>query len=85
MTTRLYWQDSHLTSFTAGVAESFSADGRTVVVLDQTAFYPTGGGQPHDTGSINGVSVIEVSIDDQDRILHHLAAEATFLPGDTVE
>ncbi|TFD99836.1 alanyl-tRNA editing protein [Jeotgalibacillus salarius] len=35
-------------------------EGRNYVVLDQTAFYPTGGGQPHDTGHLNGVPVFDV-------------------------
>lgn len=46
VTELLYLSDSYLQAFEATVVE---ADGATVV-LDQTAFYPTGGGQPHDTG-----------------------------------
>jgi alanyl-tRNA synthetase len=51
MTERLYYQNSFLFNFTAeaaGVREL--ADGRHALVLDATAFYPTGGGQPCDTG-----------------------------------
>ena len=46
MTELLYLEDSYATEFTAKVIK---ADG-TEVVLDRTLFYPTGGGQPHDTG-----------------------------------
>jgi misacylated tRNA(Ala) deacylase len=48
------------------------------VVLDQTIFYYTGGGQPHDTGMINGQQVIDVR-KDGDVVVHHLA-EGSALP-----
>ncbi|WP_347177957.1 alanyl-tRNA editing protein [Sporosarcina thermotolerans] len=58
---RIYYQDAYLKTFTAWVIHrSEDANGRPYVVLDNTAFYPTGGGQPHDTGTINGVRVIDV-------------------------
>ena len=44
-----------------------------MLVLDQTAFYPTSGGQPHDLGTINGMPVEDV-IDDGERIVHVLSA-----------
>src|SRR5262249_35567530 len=72
----------HLTSFTALVTETLN---QNTVVLDQTAFYPTGGGQPHDTGVIGTVPVVDVSIDEQGRILHTLAGQPVFSPGDRVE
>src|SRR5262249_43726531 len=43
------------------------------VYLDETAFYPTSGGQPHDLGILGGVAVIDV-VDEDDRIAHVLAA-----------
>jgi alanyl-tRNA synthetase len=49
-----------------------SADGRRIY-LDRTAFYPTSGGQPHDTGSIAGVPLVDVE-DEGDRIAHVVAA-----------
>jgi alanyl-tRNA synthetase len=58
-------------SFRASVTDS-GEDARRVV-LDQTAFYPTSGGQPHDVGTINRVAVEDV-IDDGERIVHLLAA-----------
>jgi alanyl-tRNA synthetase len=57
-----------------------SADGCTVY-LDRTAFYPTSGGQPFDTGSIAGVPVVEVA-DDNERIAHRLAAPLAAGPVD---
>ncbi len=60
MTKRLYYTDPLLTAFDATVVSSDIDDGRSVVVLDQTAFYPTSGGQPFDTGQLNDVRVVDV-------------------------
>jgi len=54
----LYLRDAYLDSFTARVLDVRDGDG--TVALDQTAMYPTGGGQPHDTGLMNGVAVTDV-------------------------
>lgn len=57
----LYLRDAYLRTFTAKVvAVRHDPDARPHVALDATAFYPTGGGQPHDTGSLGGASVIDV-------------------------
>lgn len=84
MTTKLYWEDSHLTRFTARVTEAWSQDGHRVVALDQSAFYPTGGGQPCDKGSINSARVIDVEMTEDERILHHLDADLPLVVGDEV-
>jgi alanyl-tRNA synthetase len=71
-TERLYYNDSHLTEFDARVthiAEQPSSGGGFAVTLDRTAFYPTGGGQPSDTGLLDEARVIEC-IDEDDRVLH---------------
>jgi len=70
MTERLYYRDSYLRDFTARVVD-LSGDG-TTAYLDRTAFYPTSGGQPFDTGSVSGVRVVEV-VDEGERIAHRLA------------
>ena len=77
MTERLYYGDSYLREFRARVLDR-SHDG-SAVYLDRTAFYPTSGGQPNDTGSLNGTAVVDV-IDEGERIAHRLAS-----PVDTVE
>jgi alanyl-tRNA synthetase len=69
MTERLYYQDCYLRDFRARVIEA-AGDGRRVY-LDRTAFYPTSGGQPFDTGTLGGAKVIEV-LDEEDRIAHVL-------------
>ena len=71
MTDRLYYTDSYLRKFRALVTGR-SADGRRIY-LDRTAFYPASGGQPHDTGSIAGVPLLEVE-DEGERIAHVVAA-----------
>jgi alanyl-tRNA synthetase len=71
-TTRLYYTDSYLTSFAAHVVDI--ADGGRRVYLDQTAFYPTSGGQPNDVGTLGGAPVTDV-IDEGDRIAHVLTTE----------
>ena len=59
-TVKLYYQDPFLTEFTATVLDCQEAKGGYKVVLDQTAFYPEGGGQPTDVGVLGGVNVTEV-------------------------
>ena len=71
VTERLYYTDAYLAAFDAAVLDR-ADDGRRVY-LDRTAFYPTSGGQPFDTGRLGGVDVVEV-VDEGDRIAHLLAA-----------
>ncbi|NLE75128.1 MAG: alanyl-tRNA editing protein [Chloroflexi bacterium] len=68
--TRLYYADSYLTEFTARVAGWTEHRGRPAVILNQTAFYPTSGGQPHDTGRLNGVAVVAVEENECGDVLH---------------
>src|SRR5215813_6861613 len=76
-TERLYYNDSHLIEFEARVIEaSERVSGWTAVTLDRTAFYPTGGGQPSDTGTLNGTRVVECVDDEDNRILHVLQGRA---------
>ncbi|HMA02319.1 MAG TPA: DHHA1 domain-containing protein [Gemmatimonadaceae bacterium] len=74
MTERLYYTDAYLRSFDARIVDRAS-DGRTVY-LDRTAFYPTSGGQPFDTGTLAGIAVTDV-VDEGDRIAHVLASPAS--------
>lgn len=77
VTERLYYSDSHLIEFEARVVDvSERVSGWTAIVLDRTAFYPTGGGQPSDTGTIDGLRVVEC-IDDGDRGVLHVLQGAT--------
>ncbi|MGH9347212.1 MAG: alanyl-tRNA editing protein [Vicinamibacterales bacterium] len=77
MTERLYYTDPSCTAFEAAVTESFTLDGRPAVALDRTAFYPTSGGQPCDTGTLGGASVIEV-VDRDDGVVAHVLDRELF-------
>ena len=55
---QLYLDDAYLRSFTARVVDVREG---TQVALDRTASYPTGGGQPHDTGSLGDRKVVAVA------------------------
>src|SRR5215204_4520410 len=71
VTERLYYFDSHLIEFEARVVDlTDRVSGWTAVVLDRTAFYPTGGGQPSDTGTLNGSRVVECIDDGDQGVLH---------------
>src|SRR2546427_12380315 len=77
MTLRLYYTDSYLTKFDATVLAVKPDGERLAVGLDRTAFYPTSGGQPHDTGTLGGLPVTDVIEDDEDRVLHVLSGPIT--------
>ena len=71
VTERLYYSDSHLIEFEARVVDvTDRVSGWTAIVLDRTAFYPTGGGQPSDTGTLNGARVVECIDDGYNGVLH---------------
>jgi alanyl-tRNA synthetase len=79
---RLYYADAYRREFDARVIERLTWDGRPAVVLERTAFYPTSGGQPNDTGVLAGVRVVDVVEREADgAVVHVLASE---LPGDVV-
>lgn len=68
-TERLYYVDPYLREFVGRIVARKSVGGRPALALDRTAFYPTGGGQPHDTGVLSGadgtsVAVVDVSAED---------------------
>ena len=72
VTERLYYTDPYVAGFDAVVLRVEEHDGRPAAVLDRTAFYPTSGGQPFDTGRLGDVAVVDV-VDFDDVILHILA------------
>src|SRR6266540_3138420 len=84
MTVKLYWEDAHLTRFAARVTDARLQGAHRIVALDQSAFYPTGGGQSCDTGSINAARVIDVEMADDGRILHRLDSDVSFSVGEEV-
>src|SRR5438105_3237715 len=71
MTDRLYLSDPYLVSFTARVVAGSEQGGRPSAVLDRTAFYPEGGGQPADRGTLGGARVVDVQESEGD-VVHVL-------------
>ena len=76
-TERLYYSDSRLLEFDARVISlSELADGQIAVTLDRTAFYPTGGGQPTDTGVLGGARVVDCIDAEDEGVLHVIQGPA---------
>lgn len=71
MTTRLYYTDATAREFDATVVEVLTHEGHPAVILDRTAFYPTSGGQPFDTGTLGGGKVVDV-VDRDDGVVVHV-------------
>jgi alanyl-tRNA synthetase len=63
-TERLYFADPYLTHFSARVVSREQRGQRPAVALDQSAFYPEGGGQPADTGTLGSAAVLDVQVED---------------------
>lgn len=76
-TNRLYYDNAYLTAFDATVV----AVRGDAVALDQSAFYPTSGGQPYDTGTLGGAQVLDVTV--EDNIVWH-RVDRQFSVGDKV-
>lgn len=78
-TLRLYYQDSHLSQFQATVLDCIPVGNTYKIILDQTSFFPEGGGQPADKGcfildsSLHVVQVIDVQ--EEDNIIYHMTEE----------
>jgi alanyl-tRNA synthetase len=77
MTERLYYSDPYLSEFSAVVQSVDETDGRRIVTLDRTAFYPSSGGQPYDIGQLGSARVIDVVDSDDGEVLHVIEGELT--------
>jgi alanyl-tRNA synthetase len=80
ITKKLYWEDPYRKEFEASV-QALSGN---EVVLDQTCFYPRGGGQTSDTGTIDSVRVTEVILKEDGSIVHIMEKPLTKKVGDKV-
>ena len=84
MTERLYYADPYCTHFRARLVEAQPTGDRLAVVLDRSAFYPTGGGQPYDTGTLAGHPVLEV-VERADGAIVHMLPAGSVLPEGELE
>ena len=73
-TEKLYYADAFMRTFTATVLTCEPGKGGYLVTLDRTAFYPEGGGQPADHGTLNGAAVTDVH--EKDGIVVHTVEKA---------
>jgi alanyl-tRNA synthetase len=80
MTDRLYYRDPYLRTFDATVEQVEPRGDRWFVTLDRSAFYPTSGGQPFDTGTLADRRVVDVVDADDGTVLHHLEAKPDAAP-----
>ena len=69
MTQKLYYEDQYIKNFTAAVLSCTEGKRGFEVILDKTAFFPEGGGQPGDTGFIGGIEVID-TVESGDDVIH---------------
>ncbi len=76
----VYFKDSYMMTTDAEVV----ANGQGFIVLDRTIFYPQGGGQPYDLGTIDGVNVQAVRWEDNE-VRHYVQFDAAHLVGKRVE
>jgi len=83
-TPKLYFRDSSVLQFSANVIDAEPSERGQLVVLDQTAFYPTGGGQPNDIGTLGEAKVVDVFEDDTGTIFHVIEDAGALNPGQTV-
>ena len=81
MTRKLYDLDSHMSAFDAVVRACVPAGEHWKIILDQTAFFPEGGGQPADTGTLGGFRVLDVQ-ESGGEIVH--LTDGALAPGETV-
>ena len=81
MTKKLYYDDPFLRKFTARVLSCEAVKGGFAVVLDETAFYPEGGGQSADHGALGTVRVLDVH--EKDGVITHLC-DGALEPGAVV-
>ncbi len=73
MTThRLYYSEPYIIAFDADLVALTDYQGAPAAILDRSYFYPTSGGQPHDTGQLNGRAVVDVAIRESDGAVLHI-------------
>jgi len=70
---KLYYSQPWLRELDTRITSQREVEGKYLVVLAETIFYPTGGGQPHDLGTINGIPILDVF--EEDGTVFHVLPE----------
>ena len=73
LTAKLFYDTPYAKEFDAELLSQSEHDGKFHIILDRTLFYPGGGGQPCDTGTLDGSEVLEV-IEHGEEIIHITAS-----------
>lgn len=88
MSKRLFYTNPYDTKFSSAITEvlvkKFENKNRTALVLQETLFYPTSGGQPNDLGTINNIKVVDV-VEEKHKIVHILESEVAWQVNDVVQ
>jgi len=82
MTEKIYYQDAYCREFEASIDDRYEDEGKTIVELNRTCFYPESGGQPCDIGELDGAGVTKV-LEKDGKILHFVEAD-DLNPGERV-
>ncbi|OKP68558.1 hydrolase [Paenibacillus sp. P3E] len=69
MTKKLYYESAYLKEWQTSISKVVEREDGQYLILEETAFYPHGGGQPCDTGTIGGIPVLDVILE-EDEVLH---------------
>jgi len=86
-TRKLYYENPYVQKFEAKIVKISKKNDKITIILDKTAFYPEGGGQPHDTGVIegrNGIAHVYRVLEENGEILHFVSIEGKFEEGEEV-
>src|SRR5215471_9265125 len=70
-TKRIYYDDAFVKEFSSSVKAAVEKEGTWRVILDETAFYPTSGGQPNDSGMLSEARILDV-VDEGDEVVRVL-------------
>ncbi|NBI28093.1 alanyl-tRNA editing protein [Chengkuizengella marina] len=73
MSNKLYYSNPFIKTWETNIKEVTELNNQYIIQLEETAFYPEGGGQPADTGTINGIHILEVQ--EKDGVIYHTVDE----------
>ncbi|MDD3050105.1 MAG: alanine--tRNA ligase-related protein [Candidatus Cloacimonetes bacterium] len=79
MTVKIFYEDRIIYNFESMIEKTFCSNGRVGVITRETIFYPEGGGQPCDKGSLDGIEVVDVQETDEG-VIHYLGKKNIKIP-----